>query len=135
MLWLHLWKFSQKMLWKIYFILKKIVIGNQQTPTTVVDQGKPKTLVGRDSGSVWIPFILLKTENWKHCIKIICKCVNNTVRHILMKVLLEKEICRSREQCMGPTDKHIPVKILLVKEVVVSCTTYRQIPTWNALLN
>ena len=30
-------------------------------------------------GSVWIQFILLKTENWIHCSKIIFKCINNTV--------------------------------------------------------
>ena len=30
--------------------------------------------------SIWIPLILLKTENWKHYSKIIFKCVNSNVR-------------------------------------------------------
>ena len=28
---------------------------------------------------VWIEFIVIKTENWKHCSKIIFKCVNYVV--------------------------------------------------------
>ena len=28
-------------------------------------------------GSVWIELIIIKTENWKHCSKIIFKCVNS----------------------------------------------------------
>ena len=35
-----------------------------------------------------------------------------------MKILLKKEIYGTREQCAEPTDRHILVKILLVKEVV-----------------
>ena len=30
-------------------------------------------------GSVWIEFIVVETENWKYCSKIIFKCVNSTV--------------------------------------------------------
>ena len=30
-------------------------------------------------GSVWIQLIFVETENWKHCSKIIFKCMNNTV--------------------------------------------------------
>ena len=38
----------------------------------------------RNKGSVWIELIVaenlkLKTENWKHCSKIIFKCVNSIV--------------------------------------------------------
>ena len=55
-------------------------------------------------GYVWIELILLKlktknwklkTENWKHYSKIIFKCVNSTVRSILMKKLIKNEICGS----------------------------------------
>ena len=34
-------------------------------------------------------------ENWKHCSKIIFKCVNSTVEPIFMKKLLESEVCGS----------------------------------------
>ena len=43
-------------------------------------------------GSVWIELILLKlkTENWKHCSKIIFKCVNNAVGPIFNEKVAEK---------------------------------------------
>lgn len=31
--------------------------------------------------------------------------MNNIVKPFLMKFLVKKEICGSREQCMGPTEK------------------------------
>ena len=48
-------------------------------------------------GCVWI---LIIAENWKHCSKIIFKCVNNTVGEF---VFGEKGTYDSREQCMRPT--------------------------------
>ena len=48
--------------------------------------------------------LLLKTENWKYCSRIIFKCVNNTGDLTLMKILLKKSTYRSRKQCMGPTE-------------------------------
>ena len=39
-------------------------------------------LNSRDYGFVWIELIFAETENWKHCSKIIFKCVNSTVRPI-----------------------------------------------------
>ena len=42
-------------------------------------------------------------KNWKHCSKIIFKCVNSAVRPIFNKKVTEKEVCGSREQCTGPT--------------------------------
>ena len=44
-------------------------------------------------GSVWIEFILLKLkiENWKHCTKIIFKCVNNVVGPIFNEKVTEVE--------------------------------------------
>ena len=52
-------------------------------------------------GSIWIEFILLKlrNENWKHCSKIIFKCVNSIVDPFLMKKLLKNVICETRQQC------------------------------------
>ena len=41
-------------------------------------------------GFVWIPFILLKIKNWKHCSKIIFKCVNSTVELIFNENFVEK---------------------------------------------
>ena len=43
-------------------------------------------------GSVWIELILLKlkTENWKHCNKIIFKCVNSAVEPIFNEKVAEK---------------------------------------------
>ena len=43
-------------------------------------------------GFVWIELILLKlkTENWKHCNKIIFKCVNSTVRPIFNEKVEKK---------------------------------------------
>ena len=38
-----------------------------------------KRLLSRHLGSVWIEFIVAETENWKHCSKIIFKCVKSTV--------------------------------------------------------
>ena len=51
-------------------------------------------------GSVWIEIILLKlkTENWKHCSKIIFKCVNSIVGPILMKKLIKSGVCGTHEQ-------------------------------------
>ena len=42
--------------------------------------------------SVWIELILLKlkTENWKHCSKIIFKCVNSIVGPIFNEKVTEK---------------------------------------------
>ena len=61
-----------------YFILKlpKYKINNNK-------KFKPRNGVW-DIGSVWIELIVaenwkLKTENWKHCSKIIFKCVNSIV--------------------------------------------------------
>ena len=55
-----------------------------------------------DIGSVWIEFILLKlkTENWKHCTKIIFKYVNSAVRPIFNEKVAEKWNLWVREQCM-----------------------------------
>ena len=43
-------------------------------------------------GSIWIEFILLKlkNENWKHCSKIIFKCMNSIVRPIFNEKVVEK---------------------------------------------
>ena len=51
--------------------------------------------------SVWIEFILLKlkTKNWKHCSKIIFKCVNSTVRPIFNEKVVEKWNLWVRKQC------------------------------------
>ena len=42
--------------------------------------------------SIWIELILLKlkTENWKHCSKIIFKCVNSIVGPIFNEKVTEK---------------------------------------------
>ena len=41
----------------------------------------------KNLGFIWIQ---LKTENWKHCSKIIFKCVNSTVRSIFNEKVAEK---------------------------------------------
>ena len=38
---------------------------------------------------VWIPFILLKIENWKHYSKINFKCVNSIVESIFNEKVTE----------------------------------------------
>ena len=43
------------------------------------------------SGSIWIQFILLKTENWKYCNKIIFKYVNSVVGPIF-NIFLNKVV-------------------------------------------
>ena len=43
-----------------------------------------------DLGSVWIQLILLKIDNWKHCNKIIFKCVNSTMWHFFNESFVEK---------------------------------------------
>ena len=48
-------------------------------------------------GSVWI---LLITENWKHCSKIIFKCVSSTVRPNFKVAFVKKNTYRSCEQYM-----------------------------------
>ena len=52
-------------------------------------------------GSVWIELILLKlkTENWKHCSKIIFKCVNSTVGPIFNEKIDKKWNLWVSEQC------------------------------------
>ena len=51
--------------------------------------------------SIWIELILLKlkTENWKHCSKIIFKCVNNAVGPIFNEKIDKKWNLWVREQC------------------------------------
>ena len=44
----------------------------------------------------------MKTKNWKHCNKIILKCVNSAVRLIFNENFVKKEICGFGEQCTGP---------------------------------
>ena len=43
-------------------------------------------------GSIRIQHILLKTENWKHCSKIIFKCVNSVMRFIFNIFFLNKVV-------------------------------------------
>ena len=50
------------------------------------------------------------TENWKHCNKIIFKCVNSVVRPIFNENFVEKNVCRSHEQYTEPTKKIIKKK-------------------------
>ena len=45
------------------------------------------------------------TKNWKHCSKIIFKCVNNVVWPFFNESLGEKEVYGSRKQCTRPTGK------------------------------
>ena len=64
----------------------------------------------------WIPFILLKTKNWKHYSKIIFKYVNNTVRPIFNENFVEKRglwVLWTVHKTHWQTHK-----IFLVKEVV-----------------
>ena len=51
-------------------------------------------------------YLLLKIENWKHCSKIIFKCVNCAVRPSFKEKVAEYGICGSCEQCTGPTGKN-----------------------------
>ena len=53
-----------------------------------------------DLGYVWILFIV---ENWKHCNKIIFRCVNSIVRHSFNKNFVEFRTCGSNKQCTRPT--------------------------------
>ena len=52
-----------------------------------------------------LPLILLKTKNWKYYSKIVFKYMIVSWDPFLMKILLKKEVCTSREQCTGPTGK------------------------------
>ena len=54
-------------------------------------------------------------ENWKHCSKIIFKCMNSVMELIFNeKVARKKKVCGSHEQCTGPTGMYCPPLILLV---------------------
>ena len=84
-------------------------LGRTLTPLVVVKaliQGDFEltlySLLLNDVESVWIELILLKlkTENWKHCSKIIFKCVNSTVGLIFNEKLAEKWNLWVREQCI-----------------------------------
>ena len=48
--------------------------------------------------------LLLKTENWKHCSKIIFKYINNVVEPNFKENFVEKSTCGSRKQYTGPTE-------------------------------
>ena len=48
--------------------------------------------------------LLLKTENWKHCRKIIFKCVNSTIGSNFKVDFARFRACGSHEQCMRPTE-------------------------------
>ena len=74
-------------------------------------------------GSIWILFII---ENWKHCSKIIFKCVNSAVGSIFNENFAEKRGFGSREQyifqywawflatvAVGPTDCGCQTQTLL----------------------
>ena len=60
-------------------------LASLMTPKWLDKRGPIKTLE-----SVWIPLILLKTENQEYCSKIIFKCVNNAVRPIFNENFVEK---------------------------------------------
>ena len=51
--------------------------------------------------NVWIELIIVETENWnwKHCSKIIFKCVNSVVGLIFNEKFAKKWILWIREQC------------------------------------
>ena len=49
--------------------------------------------------------LLLKIENWKHCSKIIFKCVNSAVGPSFNDNFVENKVCGSHEQCMRPTGR------------------------------
>ena len=53
----------------------------------------------RHLGSIWIQFILLKTENWKHCNKIIFKCVNNVMRPIFNFFFFQNKVVVGPMNC------------------------------------
>ena len=48
-------------------------------------------------------------QNWKHCSKIIFKCVNGAVGLSFKEKVAELCICRSREQCTGLTEKNASI--------------------------
>ena len=58
---------------------------------------------------------LLKTENWKHCSKIIFKCVNSAIEPIFNESFVEK---RDLWVLWTMHGTHWQTQILLVKEIV-----------------
>ena len=80
-------------------------------PFSIIIMLRKASFIARDSPlrrnswlscwSVWIELILLKlkTENWKHCSKIIFKCVNSTVGPIFNEKIDKKWNLWVREQC------------------------------------
>ena len=55
--------------------------------------------------------LLLKTENWKHCSKIIFKCINSVVRPNFKEKFVEIRTCGSHEQCTEPTQKNADMQV------------------------
>ena len=65
-------------------------------------------------GSVWIELIFAEIENWnwKHCSKIIFKCVNSAVRLNFKEKFVEIRNFESHEQCTEPTQKSADMQVL-----------------------
>ena len=70
-------------------------------------------LFTKDQGCVWIELIFVETENWKHCSKIIFKCVNSIVGPIFNEKVTEKWNLWVRKQYIMCCDW--PKKIWKVK--------------------
>ena len=57
-----------------------------------------KTLDSMGPFGLNLLLLKLKTENWKHCSKIIFKCVNNVVGSIFNIFLMYEQYCYSDKQ-------------------------------------
>ena len=70
--------------------------------------------------SVWIELIFAETKNWnwKHCSKIIFKCVNSTVRPIFNEKVVQKWNLWVCEQCMGA--------LFTVEKLTFAATVHKQ---------
>ena len=73
-------------------------------------------------GSIWIELILLKTENWKHCNKIIFKCVNSVVGLIFNEKVVKKWNLWVHEQyimhCLPQKSPHL--QLLFIEQYMNS---------------
>ena len=104
------WKNEKRMVWVITIFLCLLKKNTQQKERGgggyfdyfLCRPNFSPTFKNRELGFVWIQLIFAETENWKHCSKIIFKCMNSTVGPIFNFFFWIKWLWVSwivREQC------------------------------------
>ena len=78
----------------------KLFYSNKLIMIIVFSLGKTLFRIPKSYGSIWIELIIVETENWKYCSKIIFKCVNSIMGPIFNIFKCVNSVYTVCEQCM-----------------------------------